>query len=99
MNIGERLKKVRKGHGYTLAEVSGSIGIGSKIYSAYECGRARTPVNVLIALSNFYRYNSLDLLLGNPRVPGRQESELEQAYRKAGPEKRKIIDFILSLNN
>lgn len=98
MNIGERLKIVRQLYRHSQAVVAGSIGINPKTYQAYERGRAETPISVLMALSDFYGYYSIDLLLGLTSQIEYCESLL-RSYIKATPEKRKIVDYILSLNN
>lgn len=99
MNIGERLKELRKMHGYLLREAAAGANVDIKIYQAYEAGRARTPVDVLLSLSHFYGFYSLDSLLGLKDGPKKQQNKLLSAYVSLSTEKRKIVDYILSLNN
>src|SRR6478609_8076464 len=96
MNVAERLKQVRELNGYTQREVAQAIGVPPVTYQAYERKRAETPLRVLIALSEFYGYFSIDTLLG--RVAQVEYCEdLLNRYLKASPEKRQIINYILSL--
>jgi transcriptional regulator with XRE-family HTH domain len=97
MNVGERLKSVRKIKGHKLREVAAGAGVDLKIYQAYEAGRARTPINVLLALSDFYGFYSLDDLLGLKNGPINRGSKLQIAYLSTSPENRRIVDFILKI--
>lgn len=98
MNIGERLKDLRNQYGYSQAKVAAGIGIKQVTYQSYERGRAEVPFRILIALSNFYGFYSIDVLLG--RATHIEHSvELLNKYRQSSPEKRKIIDYILSLKS
>jgi transcriptional regulator with XRE-family HTH domain len=98
MNIGERIKEVRKMKGKTLRQAAQAAGVDTKMYQHYEAGRARTPVTVLIDLAEFYGYYSLDILLGRATQLDYCEGMLNK-YLKSSPEKRKIIDYILSLKS
>jgi transcriptional regulator with XRE-family HTH domain len=95
MNVGERLKELRKKQGHKLREVAYGAGVDIKVYQAYEAGRARTPIDVLLSLSEFYGFYSLDCLLGLTDGPRKQHSKLLSEYISASPENRQIIDFIL----
>jgi transcriptional regulator with XRE-family HTH domain len=99
MNIGERLKEVRKSLGYKLREVGAAAGVDPKMYQHYEAGRCRVPVEVLLSLSEFYGYNSIDKLLGLIVGPAQTQSKLVGDYMTLSPEKRKIVDYILSLKD
>lgn len=98
MNIGERLKQVRETHGFTQAEVSAGNNIHPRSYQAYEQNRARPSIETLIHLSLWYGYHSIDALLG---LPGEKQksNKVIKAYMSTSPEKRKIVDYILSLND
>lgn len=98
MNIGERLKKLRYLHKYKQREVAEALKIDIKMYQAYEYEHARTPVEILIALSEFYGYYSIDHLLGRISQVEYCEMILNK-YLLASPEKRKIVDFILHLQD
>jgi transcriptional regulator with XRE-family HTH domain len=98
MNIGERLKLVRELYGHSQAKVAGAIGVKPVTYQAYERNRAETPLRVLLALSEFYGFHSIDLLL-NLRTETEFRTGVMDSYLKASWEKRKIVDFVLSLNN
>lgn len=98
MNIGDRLKFVREKAGFTQAEVSAGTGIHPRTYQAYEQNRARPSIETLLMLTLWFGYLSIDGLLGLPTEKDRQ-NKVVKAYLSASPEKRKIIDYILSLNN
>ena len=97
MDIGKRLKYVREIHGYTQREVANMIGINPVTYQAYERNRAEPPIRVLISLTEMYRHFSIDLLLNLRSEEIREEFIIK--YRAATPEAKKIVDYILSLNN
>lgn len=94
MTTSERLKVVRDMYGHSQAKVAAAINIKQKTYQAYERGRAEAPIRVLIALSEFYGYYSIDLLLDLRNEIDLREG-ITKAYREASPENRRIIDFIL----
>lgn len=98
MKIGERLKIIRELYGHSQAKVANAIGIKPVTYQSYERDRAETPLRILIALSEFYGYYSIDLLL-NLRTEIEVAQGLITQYRQATPEKRKIVDYILTLEN
>lgn len=99
MDIGQRLKEVRQTFGHTQAVIAEAVGISPKLYHAYERNRARTPIEVLISLSEFYGYYSIDMLLGIKKEFKQEKSTVLTKYHGISAEKRKIIDYILSLNN
>lgn len=99
MNIGARLKEVRKKEGYRLKDAADAAGVDIKLYQAYEAGRARTPVNVLLSLSEFYGYYSVDTLLGLKPGISKGTTPFMQKYLALSRDYRKIVDYILHLKN
>jgi transcriptional regulator with XRE-family HTH domain len=99
MSVGERLKQLRKSFGYKLKQVAAGASVDLKIYQAYEAGRARTPINVLLALSEFYGFYSVDKLLGLSAGSPKDQDPVMKRYHALTPEKRKIVDYILYLEN
>jgi len=60
--IGEKLKELRKAHGYKQVDVAGAVDIKQSTYSQYEAG-VRTPSNlILFKLASFYGISTDDLL-------------------------------------
>jgi len=98
INIPQRLKDLRDTHKRTQEKVAAGIGVNRKTYQSYEEGRATPPIPVLIKISAFYGYYSLDVLLGMEGVKEQEQTGFVKAYHSADMEKRKIVDFILNLN-
>lgn len=66
-----RLLDMREDHDLTQKEVAGILGIDQRVYSNYETGKRRIPVNLLVLLADHYK-TSTDYLLGrtnDPRPP------------------------------
>jgi len=62
ITIGEKLKELRKAHGYKQVDVAGAVDIKQSTYSQYEAG-VRTPSNlILFKLASFYGISTDDLL-------------------------------------
>lgn len=59
-----RLREVRKEHRLTQAQVAEVLGITPNAYNQYENGKRDIPTDSLIALSEFYKC-STDELLGS----------------------------------
>ncbi len=60
--IGDKLKELRKAHGYKQVDVAGAVDIKQSTYSQYEAG-LRTPSNlILFKLASFYGISTDDLL-------------------------------------
>lgn len=97
LNIAQRLKELRRQHGYTQKQVVTATGITRASYGAYEENRATPPLSFLLQLSKFYGLHSLDQLLGLTIENKKTKDELLTAYYMADPDKRKIVDFILNL--
>lgn len=99
MDIGTRLKELRKSNRYKLREAAAGAGVDLKMYQHYEAGRARVPITVLLSLSEFYGYYSIDLLLGLKPGVTKEQTPLMKKYLALTAEKRKIVDYILYLKN
>lgn len=96
INIPQRLKAIRESRKLTQAKVATAIGVKRGTYQTYEEGRATPGIPLLIKLSSFYGFYSLDQLLGIEEE--KQQQEVIKAYHSVEPEKRRIVDFILNLN-
>lgn len=62
VTIGEKLRDLRKAHGYKQVDVAGAVDIRQPTYSQYEAG-IRTPSSlILYRLASFYGISTDDLL-------------------------------------
>lgn len=98
INIPQRLKTIRESRNLTQLKIANAIGMKRGTYQTYEEGRASPGIPVLIKLSTFYGFNSLDQLLGMEEGKEQEQPPLLAAYHSVDLEKRKIVDFILNLN-
>jgi len=58
-----RLRELRKQRSMNQSQIAEVIGVSQGLYSAYELGTRRLPVNIVIMLSEFYEV-STDYILG-----------------------------------
>lgn len=58
-----RIRDLREDHDLTQKQVSDYLNIRQNTYSQYETGHRQLPLDVLIALAEFYK-TSTDYLLG-----------------------------------
>lgn len=61
--LNEKLRDLREDHDLTQKAVASYLGVSQQSYSNYEKGRSRIPVDVVKALTAFYKV-SADYLLG-----------------------------------
>ena len=54
MNIGKKLKELRKMNNLTQASLSGKLGISRVNYTRYENGSVRPDYETIIKIANFY---------------------------------------------
>lgn len=58
-----RLRDLREDHDYSQQKIADLLNISQRAYSRYECGQRSIPIEVLIALADFYS-TSIDYLVG-----------------------------------
>ena len=58
-----RIKNMREDHDLTQKQVAEYLNIKQNTYSQYETGNRQIPIEVLVALAEFYK-TSTDYLLG-----------------------------------
>jgi transcriptional regulator with XRE-family HTH domain len=97
INIPQRLKDLRKETGFSQQTVADGIEIKRTAYQAYEEARATPPLETLVSLSILYGFKTINELLGITE-PEKKLDNMLDAYYRADPDKRKIVDFILNLN-
>lgn len=66
MKYTQRLRALREDHDYTQTQIAKIIGTNQKVYSRYETGENKIPIDRLIMLCNFYKV-SADWILGIPQ--------------------------------
>lgn len=96
-DIAERLKDLRKQKRLTQAQTADAIGITRSAYGSYEEGRAEPSIPILLRFVKFYRFESIDQLLGE--MPGNVqnvEHPVLKAYYRLKPDMKAIVDFILT---
>lgn len=71
MNIGERLKTLRKSKGVTQKSIAEAISITEVSYQRYEYGTVRPSLDALISLADYFDV-SLDYLCGRSDVKERR---------------------------
>jgi transcriptional regulator with XRE-family HTH domain len=65
LQLGQRLRELRKHHHYTQEYISSLLNIERPAYSNYECGKRTPPLELIIQLADLYQI-SLEDLLCNP---------------------------------
>lgn len=68
--MDNRLRQLRKAHGYTQIRVQMETGIEQALLSKYETGERIPPTDTLVKLADFYHV-SVDYLLcrtDNPKI-------------------------------
>jgi len=61
--LSERLKELRTEQGLTLKQLSGELSIPLQTYANYEHGTRELPIDLLVAICDFYNI-SADYLIG-----------------------------------
>lgn len=63
----ERIRNLREDHDLTQAQLGKLLSISQRAYSSYENGERGIPVEVLIALADFYQ-TSVDYLVSRTDI-------------------------------
>lgn len=79
IRLPERMRKLRRGNGYTQAEIAAALSIHRSTYAYYEIGKTRPTLEMLTLLARFYDV-SLEFLLGV------EEDEPNDGYENGRPE-------------
>ena len=67
--LNERLKRLRKEHGYNQTKVSNKIGVSQNAYSRYELGSSEPKYYVLSKLSELYGIDVNSIIYGDENTP------------------------------
>lgn len=73
-NLPFMLRKLRKEHKLTQAEIAKRLNIAQKTYSNYEIGTREPDLNTLIEIANIYKIG-LDFLVGRYAQVAQQEPQ------------------------
>lgn len=103
MNVGQRLKMLRKEKKLTQQELSFKLGINRSTYAKYEIGENQTDYDTLQKLADFFEV-STDYLLGRTNNPKKEDINIDSnklnedefrkwldIYRSSSPEEREAI--------
>lgn len=81
MNIGDKLKLLRKERGLTQKEVSTALSISRSVYSQYENNEREPSLKRIIALARFYMV-SLDYVCDNTERISIDITELSNSQKR-----------------
>ena len=74
VELGKRLYELRKKNGLSQEEFASRLGVSRQAVSKWECGESLPDTDNLITISRMYGI-SLDELVGNDAVPGRDDGD------------------------
>lgn len=94
MKIYERLKELRKEHGYLQKDVADFLRISKSAYGYYEQGRNEPDIQTIIMLCSLYKV-SADYLIGNTDIEldhiTKNESDILDMYRMLDNDAKNIV--------
>lgn len=82
---GERIRQLRKQHGYTQEELSQALDIDRSYYGRVEIGKRGCSIDLFIQLSEFFDVSIDYLILGKYRCTSSEE--VDRIQRKEDLEK------------
>lgn len=93
IQLGDRLKQLRKEKGLSSKSVAQALGIPPTTYSSYETGTREPYSDTLIKLADFHNC-SIDYLLGitNERETAKEKSPPDNQIREALYQKLLLLD-------
>ena len=93
MVFADSLRRFRKAYGLTQKDVSDAIGIQPSAYQAYERGKVKPSIEVLIKIAEAFNV-SADYLLGLDETRGVKETYLLNDFRELDSSgQRSLIDY------
>lgn len=57
MRCAERIRELRKEHGYNQTHIAKALGVAQTTYSDYENNKIRIPIECVVKLARFYDVN------------------------------------------
>lgn len=102
IDIAGRLRELRKKNKYTQDQVATAIDVKRSTYGAYEEGRSEPSIITLRRLATFYRYESIEQLLGISlnelaKTTAPKSQAILAKYFALPVDRKNIVDFILGL--
>lgn len=102
--LANRLKFFRERAGLTIYEVGDKVGKSGKTISAWEKGRGQPDADMLLALCDLYKIDSIAELYGEtppaPSCLSSSEAYLIEAFRNLNDEgQEKVISYIRDLES
>lgn len=71
--LGSRIAALRRGAGFSQAELAGRLGISASAVGMYEQGRREPSVDILVAMADIFGVSTDYLLTGRPRSAGEEK--------------------------
>lgn len=108
MNIGERIKRLRKEKGFSQAELGEKVGLGDRAISSFETERNSPSNEIIVKFSEIFGVTTDYLLTGKEGTSEINEEEREvlefmrkdvdfkKAVTQAASFKKKAINFLVS---
>lgn len=94
--IGQRIRKVRKAHGWSQEELAEKIGISTTHMSHIETGNTKLSLPVLVSLSEAMEVQTDDLIFGKTeRSRNNSLSEIDAILDSCSFSQLKIITDII----
>jgi transcriptional regulator with XRE-family HTH domain len=106
MNIGERIKNLRKGKNWNQAELGAKIGLGDKAISSFEKERNAPSTEIIIKLSEIFEVSTDYLLTGKEEPTGisadekevieimRGNDDFKKAVKQAASFQKKAVNYL-----
>ena len=95
MNFADSLRRFRKEYSLTQKQVSDAIGIQPSAYQAYERGKVKPSIEVLIKIAEAFNV-SADYLLGLGEAQNTSESYILNTYRNLDKNNRRTLTDLAS---
>ena len=83
VKFGSFLKALRKEHGLTQEQLAEKMKVSNRTVSRWETGANVPDLDVLIELSEFYQIDLKNLLMGERKIAGENESDAQFAQEVA----------------
>lgn len=75
-DCGERIRRLRKAHGYTQEQLAEAIGVDRSFLSRVEAGQKGCSVDLFIALAEVFQTSLDHLILGKTAEHGSLKAEI-----------------------
>ena len=96
--IGQRLRNLREGVGFSQKKMAKLFGVGQSSIFRYESGEASAPYHILIQYADFFDV-SLDYIYGRTDAPQGKLYEGKAKINISNPEMEKFIEMCFDPNS